>query len=112
MTPLRLDPIANSPGFFRVQKVRGGAWLPGRMWVQYQLDDAGDRIADDRYFCELGTELVDPFNPPGWPYGWQPIEEWNWRHLQADLAWSLANDRHGPMANPDVPARVTERALF
>jgi len=113
MTVLQLDPIANSPGYFKAQKVRGGAWLPARFWIEEERDpNTGERIGDDRYFAELGTDPVDAFDPPGWPYAWQPIEEWQWRHLHADLSWALLNDRHGPMANPTVPARVTERALF
>lgn len=110
---LQLDAIANSPGYFKAQKVRGGAWLPARFWIVEQRDhETGERIGDDRYFAELGTDPVDAFNPPGWPYGWHAVQEWEWRHMHDDLSWALHHDRNGPMANPDRPARTAERMLF
>lgn len=113
MIALNIDAIKNSPGYFRVQKVRNGSWLPGRFWITEQRDPTtNERVGDDRYFAEIGTEPVDPFDPPGWPYSWRKIERDEWLFLHDDLRWALRYEPNGPRANADRPARETERTLF
>ena len=113
MNALALDPIANSPGFFKAQKVRGGAWLPARFWIALQLDpDTEERIGDDLFFAEIGSEQIDAFNPPGWPYAWRQISEEEWRFMRDDFEWAKKHQPAGPLANAHLPARATEREFF
>ncbi len=111
MNAAKLHPIDASPGFFKVQMTRGGAFLPARLWCEPQLDSDGQRIADDRYFAEIGTDLVNPYEPPLWG-AWIKIAPWEWEHLYHDLVWCLANDRTKPIANPTIPAARAPRELF
>ena len=109
---IRLHPVDACPGFFKVQMRRGGAFLPARLWFEPQLDpETGERIGDDRYFAELGCDLVSPFDPPQWG-AWVRVEQWEWEHLYHDLVWCLANDRTKPIANPERRAASCERELF
>lgn len=49
-------------GFFKTKFVRGGAWIPARIWIERDIDpETGDLTAPEVYRCEVGGERRDPY---------------------------------------------------
>lgn len=44
-------------GYYKTKRVRGGPWVPARVWIERERDDDGEQIEDDRFRCLIdGTE--------------------------------------------------------
>lgn len=100
------DPLA-SAGCYKVQLVRHGAWLPARIWCEEDRDaETGDRIGDDRYYAEIGTDRVDVLAPPRWPEGWHAVSRAEWEYLRADLLYCRTHAPDKPICHPTIPARL------
>lgn len=57
------------PGFYKCRLIPRGAYFPAHVWIERQEDESGQIIADDRYFCEIGTEIYEPFKAWLWICG-------------------------------------------
>lgn len=104
---LPLDPwdAAYRWRWYRTRLVRGGPWVPASLRVVAgEVDEAGDRLEDDRVVAEVDGAarfLRGAAWPRGWP--WQAMAEGDHRHLAALSAWAKANDPDHPLANPAAP---------
>lgn len=87
-------------GFFKRRLVRGGPWVPCRIWLYAETDDAtGELVADEILQAECNGEYADPDDV--WTYvAANPITEAEFRFLSATIEWSQTNAPHEPMANP------------
>lgn len=103
--------IEPRPGFYKTRLVKGGAWLPARIWTTEEVrGEDGNLLQDLRLQAELGTERVDAIDPPHWP--WFPATEEEWTYLRKDLEWCRKHAPWKPIANPTRPARDCKRELF
>lgn len=79
------EPIReNDPqeGYYRRRLVRGGPWVPARIWWQDgERDAAGELISDQVLYCMVGAELRDPYAEWTWLAG-QPIGEAEYNAMQ------------------------------
>lgn len=104
------DPILASPGFFKLRKVKGGAWLPARLWKVERRDENGDLVADVKFFASINGQTVDPWSPPFWP--WTEISKDEFDYLTQDAAWARTYAPNKPIARPDVPAQDLPKEFF
>lgn len=86
-------------GFFKRRLVKGGPWVPARIWLVQEIDDAGELIAPELLQAECNGEYADPDDL--WSYvAANPITEAEFKFLSATIQWSQTNAPHEPMANP------------
>jgi hypothetical protein len=86
-------------GFFKRRLVRGGPWVPCRIWLYAEIDDAGELVTDEILQAEVAGEYADPDDL--WSFvAANPISESEFKFLSATIEWSQTNAPHEPMANP------------
>lgn len=91
-------------GFYRRRMVRGGVFVPVRIWREADIDfDTGAATAGrQRLLCMVGSELRDPVAE--WGYvATQPIKEAEYRFEVADGEWAKRFAPKDPKANPRKP---------
>ena len=88
------------PGWFKRRLVRGGPWVPCRLWLFQEIDDAtGELLDDERLQAECNGEYADPEDI--WSFvAANPITEAEFKFLSATIEWSRVNAPDEPMANP------------
>jgi hypothetical protein len=97
------------PGFYRMKRVKGGVWVPVRVWrpcrctiggeAEHEWSDACDRHPPLRALID-GHEDADPL--PLWTW-LHPITEAEYWFLVEDHAWARANAPELPEADPQRP---------
>ena len=88
------------PGFFRRRLVRGGPFVPVKVWLEQSIDvESGEIDGDSVLKC-----IVDGFeaNPEDhWTYICdQPISEEDYEYLWRLSDYARLHDRREPLANP------------
>jgi hypothetical protein len=96
-----------TPGFFRVRLVRGGPFVPARLWVEdgERDPDTGELLSDVLTLLEVDGKRVDPF-APGYTLMGEPISEAEYRYMTKAAAWDRQYAPSAPAANPDQPVNV------
>jgi hypothetical protein len=87
-------------GYYKRRYVRGGPWVPARIWiVEYRDPETNELMSDQKYFCEVGGAAKDPFNQ--WPslLG-HPIPKHEFDFLTARREWAIENKPNHPQASP------------
>lgn len=99
-----LDP---KPGFFRTKLVRGGPWVPARIYK-----GGGIHKGDDGLVFEVRGDTVPPDEvtgePKGWP--WHPLTPDEYKRLVSRIV--QAHDRddiEDPDLNPTKPVDLDNR---
>lgn len=39
------------PGYYKTRIVRGGPWVPARIWIEREIDDDGEQMNPDAFRC-------------------------------------------------------------
>lgn len=87
-------------GWFKRRLVRGGPWVPARIWLFQEIDDAtGELVDDERLQAEVDGAFADPEDIWSYVCG-NPITEQEFRYLSATTDWSRQHAPQEPMANP------------
>lgn len=47
-------------GWFKTKLVKGGAWVPVRIWVEPVTDENGELTEPEILKCSVGSEMKDP----------------------------------------------------
>lgn len=100
-----LDPeVGQEPqcGWFKRRLVKNGPFVPARIWLDADVDEAGELISDERFQCEVNGQWADAENQWQWLCG-EPITEQEFYFLTASIAWTEAHAPHEPMANVRQP---------
>lgn len=67
-------------GWFRRRLVKGGSWVPGRIWIERELTATGELACDEQLRCEVLGEWRDPIRE--WAFlASNPITEAAYEHL-------------------------------
>lgn len=86
-------------GFYRRRLVKGGPWVPARVWIDQKLDGDGELTADERMRCWVDNAERNPVDE--WLYICdQPITEPEFRFMCATATWAEENAPNEPAANP------------
>lgn len=98
------DPPTNADepqcGWFKRRLVKGGPWVPARIWLYQPIDDeTGELCGDERLQCEVAGGMRNPEDEWPWLCG-NPISESEFDFLTATADWSRRYAPNEPMANP------------
>jgi hypothetical protein len=85
-------------GWFKRRLVKGGPWVPAKIWMVQPVDEAGDLVADETLQAEVNGTWADPETVWSWICG-NPITEQEFNYLTATLQWSADHAPDEPMAN-------------
>lgn len=85
-------------GWFKRRLVKGGPFVPARIWTYQPTDDEGDLVGDEVMQCEVNGAYADPVEAWSWICG-NPITEADFNYLTAALKWSAEHAPDEPMAN-------------
>lgn len=99
----RRTPIADDPqcGFFKRKLVRGGVYVPARIWLDQDIDEAGELLGVELR-AEVNGDPVDPLD--AWSYlAGNPITEAEFNYLKARGDWSAFYAPHEAAARPRQP---------
>lgn len=84
-------------GWFKVRLHRDGVFVPARIYLEQRIDEAGELVADERLRCQIGDELVDPFET--WPtLCSRPIPAAEYAYLVAVRGWAKSSATDQPQA--------------
>ena len=90
------DPRA---GFYKRRLVKGGPWVPVHIWIERELDEAGDLLSDEVVKCTVDGRLADVDST--WSYcAGSPITEAEFDYLSRVSAHAKARNPREPLANP------------
>jgi hypothetical protein len=69
-------------GWYKRKLVRGGPFVPARIFLEAEVDERGELIAPEIMKCEVGTRMCDPLEQ--WSYlADKPITEADFEYMQA-----------------------------
>lgn len=92
-------------GTFRVRLVRGGPFVPCRVWITpcERDPETGEAMTDERLHVEV--DYIERQRPE---FGWQlligePITEAEYRYMCAASRHATAHEPDSPAANPRQP---------
>lgn len=115
--PRRIDEV--TPGYYRFRRVPGGPWLPAVVSVEggmIFLVEADEKLrvgieasAYEKLVIDAvmeGVAFQDNLVRVVW-FG-TPIDEAEYRHMLAMIAWARENQPDHPMLRPDEPIRLAE----
>lgn len=89
------------PGYYKTKLVRGGPWVPARIWWEPPLDPVTGELLDrpPMLLAERAGKPVDPYEL--WPHvAGREISEAEYRYLVDDAAWCQEWAPHEPQARP------------
>lgn len=90
-------------GFFKRRLVKGGPFVPARIWLYSPTDpETGDLCGDEVLQCEVDGQYRDPEQEWSWLCG-NPITEAEFNHLTALRQWSEQHAPTEPYASPRQP---------
>jgi hypothetical protein len=93
------DPRA---GFYKRRLVKGGPWVPVHIWIERELDEAGDLMSDEVVKCTVDGRLADVDST--WSYcAGSPITEAEFDYLSGVSSYAKARSPREPLANPRKP---------
>lgn len=100
------------PGYYRRRLVRGGPWVPARIWYGLPADPwTGDLLdRSPRLQCEVAGELRDPLDQWTWLAA-RPIAEADYWFEIEDRKWLAQHRPSDPKANPKQPINLRAAAL-
>lgn len=91
-------------GHYRRRLVRGGPWVPVRIWYGPPADpETGEELdRSPRWQAQVGDEIRDGVEE--WPSCCNnPIDAAEWRYLMAERDWCREFAPDEPAANPTKP---------
>lgn len=97
-TPIPDEPC---PGFFQCKLVKGGIFVPARIWLEQDVGEDGELLGAELR-CEVNGEPADPFDKWSYLCG-EPISEAQFNYLTARNRWAAWHAPHEPAANPRKP---------
>ena len=90
-------------GWFKRRLVKGGPWVPARIWMDQPIDpDTGELCGDETLQCEVAGRWADPEDAWTWLCA-NPITEQEFRYLTALAEHCARHEPSHPSANPRQP---------
>ena len=105
--PVTMEPQC---GWFRRRLIRGGPWVPARIWVEIHdqpVDAAGELVADEVLLWRCTVNGVEKEAEDEWPIlCGRPITEDEFEFLSGLERYATKHDQREPLANPKAPIDI------
>lgn len=99
---LRVLPVTDEPqcGFFKRKLVKGGPFVPAKIWLDnIEQDAAGDLIDQPELICEVNGRRGDAFEQ--WLFLCSnPISQAEFEYMRAQIRWAKEFSPQDPIATP------------
>lgn len=82
-------------GWYRRRMVKNGPWVPVMIWLEQEVDDAGDLCDEPRWTCLVDDEQADALDHWTRCAG-KPILKATYDHMIADRRWMRQHDPSNP----------------
>lgn len=105
--------IDNRPqcGWFKRKLVKGGVFVPARIWMFQDIDpETGELLSDELLQCEVNGSYADPEDAWSWICS-NPISEQEFRYLSARIDFAIRNEPDDPFAAPGKPIDLNQTPL-
>ena len=90
-------------GWFKRRLVKGGPWVPARIWLEQSVDENDELDADEVYRCEVCGKERDPYDQWTWLAN-NPITEEEFNYMTELREWAGWNEvTSEPLYNPNRP---------
>lgn len=89
-------------GWFKRRLVKGGPFVPAKIWMHQPVGEDGHLCDDEILQCEVDGLCRDPSDQWSWLAG-NPISEAEFKFLTATRQWAEQNSPDEPYANPQDP---------
>jgi hypothetical protein len=89
-------------GWYKRRLVKGGPFVPARIWLEREIDEAGELVSDEILRCEVNSIAADPFREWVWLIK-NPISETDFNYMKAVASHAAWYAPHEPQANPRKP---------
>lgn len=101
--PKSRDGIPDDPqcGWFKRKLAKGAVFVPARIWLEQEVDDAGELLGAE-LCCEVNGETAEPFEQWSYVCG-NPISQSEFEYLTARNRWAAWYAPGDPAANPRRP---------
>lgn len=93
--------ITNEPhcGFFKRRLVKGGAWVPAKIWIEQLIDQDGELTAPETMRCEVNGRARDAEDQWLWLCT-HPIPQSEYLYLVSLSSWAQQRAPQDPAASP------------
>ena len=97
----KVEAIPDEPqcGFYERRMIRGGPWVPARIFLEQQVDKSGDLVGPEVVKCQIGADYYDPESQWSWLSN-RPISQAAYKLAIARRQWSQSVIARIP--DPDV----------
>lgn len=90
-------------GWYKRRLIRGGPWVPARIWRERAIDFQTDKPGDlDDLLCQVGDKLKNPSDQWPWLHN-APISEADYDFMRRARTWAKNYAPNEPEANEDKP---------
>lgn len=95
------EPIADEAqcGWFKRKLVKGGPFVPARIWLVQDVGEDGELLDDELLQCEVNGQYADPVDQWSYLCG-QPITEAEFQYMEATRIWAEQHAPEHPQAKP------------
>lgn len=99
------------PGYFKRKLVKGGVFVPARIWMVQPVDpETGELVADEILQAEVNGAFADPEDCWSWVCG-NPISEAEFRYLTARIEHAVRHEPEDPFADARKPVDLNKTPL-
>lgn len=87
------------PGYFKRKLVKGGVFVPARIWMFQEIDgETGELLSDELLQCEVNGSKADPEDAWTWICA-NPISLAEFNYLTARISHAEQNEPQDPFAD-------------
>ncbi len=86
-------------GYYKRRLVKGGPFVPCRVWIEQQIGECGELVSEPAYRCEVNGREVEAFEAWTW-FCITPISEAEFRYMSDLAAWTKQHSPGEAAANP------------
>lgn len=102
---------APQPGYYMTRLVKGGPWVPARIWEEPEVDIVTQELTGAMVQrCTIGTRPEDPLHAWGRLQS-NPIKHARYEHMMAVAGWARQHAPAEPEANADKAINWDKVAL-
>jgi hypothetical protein len=107
--PGQVLPAMPQCGFYQTKFVRGGPWVPARIWREPRQDPVTDEDTGmDTLRCDVNGKPKDPLEMFT-RLSMHPLKQSEFNLMAAKIGWAVAYDPDSPLANPHQTIDLTKQ---